>query len=70
MLSITNQGNSDQNHHEIMSHLLGRLLAPNQTTGAGKGVGKLEPLFAVGGSVKGGTATVEKSMEVPQKTKH
>ena len=68
MLSITNhQGNADQNHREITSHLSGWLVSKRQEiTSVGEDVEKSEPSFTVGGNVNWHTAMVS-SMEVPQK---
>ena len=72
MFNTTNyQGNANQNHNEITpSCLLEWLLSKREAiTSVGEDVEKREPLYTLGRN-ETGAATMENSMEIPQKVKN
>ena len=70
MLNITHrQGNANQNTMSITSHLTEWLKSKTQETSVGEDVEKKGPSCTVFGNAPG-AATVEDSMDIPQKTEN
>ena len=71
MLNITNhQGNAKQNHNEVSPYSYNRMAKMKNTRNSNvdKDLYKKEYTLLVG--MQTGTATVENSMEIPQRTKN
>ena len=73
LLNITNhQGNSNRNHNEKSPHTCKNVYQQkDQITSSGEDVAKRkQKILCTAGMIVIGTATMENSMEVPQKTKN
>ena len=70
IIIIYHEGNANQNYHEISPHTYqnGWLKSTQETTDVGQDVEKGELTLSVG--MQTGVATMENSMEIPQKVKN